>query len=182
MTQVLVPVADGSEEMETVIIVDTLRRAGLDVTLAALERRRIRASRGVTLEADTVLAEVDPDAFNVLLLPGGRPGTDHFCAHAGLLAIVRAFADSGRLYGAICAAPLALQAAGVLAGKRVTCHPATAAEIMVTEPVAERVVVDGQLVTSQGPGTTFEFALTIIELVAGVDKARAVAAPMVLPG
>lgn len=181
MTRVLVPLADGVEEIEAVVIVDTLRRAGWEVLTAGIGPSPITASRGVKLVADTDWKSVDPDAFDVLLLPGGMGGTNRLMAEESLLATIRAYAEKDKLVGAICAAPLALQKAGILAGRRVTCHPGVRDELTVPQWVDERVVVDGRLVTSQGPGTAFEFAMAVITLVDGPGAARAVGGPMLLP-
>ena len=180
MANVLVPIADGSEEMEAVIIVDVLRRAKWNVVTAGVTGKTITASRGVCMVADEVWSDVSPQDYDVLLLPGGVGGTQAMAADESLLEAVRAFAEDGRLIGAICAAPLVLQAAGVLQGRRATCHPSVAGDLTVPEVLSERVVVDGRIVTSQGPGTAFEFALKILELVDGPEAARSVAAGLVL--
>ena len=187
MAAVLVPLANGVEEMEAVIIIDILRRAGWDVTSAAVEsssfhadKTAVLASRGVVLLADTTWDMVDPAGFDVLALPGGSDGTDALAAHPGVLAAVRAFVASGKLVGAVCAAPLVLKAAGVLAGRTVTCHPAVRDQMAPFSAVGDRVVVDGRIVTSQGPGTAMEFALALLQAVDGKDAAENVASGLVL--
>jgi len=181
MANVLVPIADGSEEMEAVIIVDVLRRAKWTVTVAGVTGTQITASRGVRLVADVSWNDTDPQDYDVLVLPGGAGGTDAMARDERLLEALRGFVRKGKLVGAICAAPLVLQAAGVLDGKRATCHPGVAGELTVTRRAPERVVVDGRMVTSQGPGTAFEFALKILEMVDGAEAAQSVAAGLVLP-
>ena len=159
----LVPIADGSEEMEAVIIIDTLRRAGWSVTVAGIGGEVIEASRGVRLVPDLPWEAVDPDDYDVLLLPGGWNGTLTLRDHEGVKAALRAFAESGRWYGAICAAPLVLHAAGLLEGRRFTCYPGVEKELPSHfERSEDKVVVDGRMITSQGPGTAFEFALRAI--------------------
>ena len=158
----LVPIASGSEEIEAVIIIDTLRRAGFNVTVAGLTDGAIQASRGVRLLPDTGWNAIHPDAFELLLLPGGFGGTMAFCQHTGLQQALKDFYAAGKWIGAICAAPLALHAAGVLEGRRFTCYPGVEENLPpAVQPVQEPVVVDGRLITSQGPGTAFEFALRI---------------------
>ena len=182
MAKILVPFADGSEEMETVIIVDTLRRATLSVTSAALgNSRTITASRGVVLVADTRLGEIAPETFDAIVLPGGAGGTQAMINCPELLAIIRQFMEAGKLIGAVCAGPLALQAAGILHNRKVTCHPAVADQLTQTSRRAERVVQDGNLITSQGPGTTFEFALALIAQLLDSERAASVAAGLILP-
>lgn len=162
MKRALVPIAEGVEEMEAVIVVDVLRRAKWQVVMAAVSPQPIRASRGVRLLADCDWPDVNPAEFDVLILPGGAGGTAILAATPSVLDAVRAFHAAGKLIAAICAAPLVLQAAGILAGKRVTCHPGVAADLSATPRLRDRVVEDGNLITSQGPGTSFEFALAIL--------------------
>ena len=177
----LIPLADGVEEMEAVIVIDTLRRAGWDVTAAGIAGTTIRASRGVGLLADVAWADMDANSFEILILPGGLEGTRALCAHDGVQQAIRTFADTGRPLAAICAAPLALQAAGVLKGRHVTCHPTTEKELTQATLVGgQRVVVDGNLVTSRGPGTALEFALTLIREFDDTTKADAIAKAMVI--
>jgi 4-methyl-5(b-hydroxyethyl)-thiazole monophosphate biosynthesis len=160
----LIPIANGSEEMEAVIIIDTLRRAEWDVTVAGLTAGTIEASRGVRIVPDTPWDQIKPDDFDVLLLPGGFGGTQALCEHAGVQKALRDFVSNDKWVGSICAAALALHEAGILAGKRFTCYPGVEEKLPAdVQPVNEAVVVDGRLITSQGPGTAFEFALKVIE-------------------
>lgn len=180
MPKVLVPLADGVEEMEAVIVIDVLRRAGWEVAGVGLREGPVTASRGVKLVPDRTWSEVEPGSFDVLMLPGGAGGTAALAADVRVLEAVRGFVKAGKHVGAVCAGPLVLQAAGVLAGRRVTCHPAVAGKLTATAWVADRVVVDGKLVTSQGPGTSFEFVLAMVRLVDGPEKAREIAAGMAM--
>ncbi len=177
---VLMLVADGSEEMEIVIVADILRRAKWNVVIAGLSTGAIRASRGVRLVPDAAWAEVNPDSFDMLAIPGGSDGVKALAKDERLLATVRAFVANGKWVAAVCAGPLVLQAAGVLSGRRATCHPGVAAELTQTPRLSERVVVDGRLITSQAPGTTFEFALALIRAVDGDRKAAELAKSMVV--
>ncbi|KAJ3345719.1 Protein deglycase DJ-1zDJ-1 [Entophlyctis luteolus] len=192
MTNVLVIVANGSEEMETVIIVDVLRRAKLQVTLASLhDVDTVVCSRGVRLVADALLAAVDVAAFDAVVLPGGLGGAEAFAASARVHEILRSFDACGKLTAAVCAAPIALAAAGVHAGARVTSHPSVKDRVAgVFEYSEERVVVvrgssggNALLVTSRGPGTCFEFSLAIVAVLCGESVAADIAGPMMLwPG
>ena len=168
---VLMPVADGSEEMEVVIVADIFRRAKWNVVITGLGAGAIRASRGVRLMPDTAWADVIPDDFDMLVIPGGGDGVTALAKDERLLATVRAFMANGKWVAAICAGPLVLQAAGVLQGRRVTCHPGVAGELTQTPRLNDRVVVDGRLITSQAPGTAFEFALELVRAVEGDAKA-----------
>lgn len=159
----LVPIANGSEEMEAVIIIDTLRRAEFDVTVAGLTDGTIEASRGVKLVPDTTWDQINPDDYDILLLPGGFGGTVALCEHAGVQQALKDFNANKKWLGSICAAALALNEAGVLEGKKFTCYPGVEEKLPAhIQPVDEVVVVDGHLITSQGPGTAFEFALKVI--------------------
>ncbi|QBG47962.1 DJ-1/PfpI family protein [Verrucomicrobia bacterium S94] len=160
---VLVPVANGSEEMEAVIIIDTLRRAEFNVTVASLTPGTVEASRGVKLVGDMIWDDIHPAEFDVLLLPGGFGGTEAFMKHAGVQQALKDFDAAGKWFGCICAAALALNEAGVLEGKTFTCYPGVEKNLPPNvQPVSDPVVVDGHLITSQGPGTAFEFALRVI--------------------
>ena len=178
----LIPLADGVEEMEAVILTDVLRRAGWTVTTAGMKPGPVSASRGVRLVPDAAWDDLDPAAFDALVLPGGAQGTRNLSAHEGVLAAVRAFDAEGRLLAAVCAAPLVLQAAGILGpDRRVTCHPAVRTQLREATYVDERVVEDGHRVTSQGPGTCFEFALALVARVEGRGRAAKLAAELCLP-
>lgn len=181
MTSALVLLANGSEEMEAVIVIDVLRRAGWEVVSAGLQDGVVTASRGVRLVPDTVLADLDMSVFDVLFLPGGGPGTKAMCADTRVLDAVSAFHDSGRIVAAICAAPLVLQEAGILDGVRATCHPAVEEQLVVTTRQTDRVVKDGNIFTSQGPGTAIEFALALVAARSGDDAVRKVIPGLVLP-
>jgi len=180
MIRALVPLADGVEEMEAVIIVDVLRRARWQVTVAGLDAAPVVASRGVKLVPDAAWPAIDIAGHDVLALPGGSAGAKALMADRRVLDAVRQFTEAGKLVGAICAAPLVLQAAGVLRGRRATCHPAVRDRLTEPTPSDDRVVVDGRIVTSQGPGTAFEFALTLIRLAGSPAEAEAVAKGLVL--
>ena len=159
----LIPIAHGCEEMEAVIIIDTLRRAEWDVTAAGLAAGTVVAANGVKLVPDTTWDQIDPNDFDVLLLPGGFGGTVALIEHAGVQQALRDFDAKGKWVGSICAAALALHAAGILEGKKFTCYPGVEQKLPSNvQPVNEIVVVDGHLITSQGPGTAFEFALKVI--------------------
>lgn len=178
---VLVPLATGFEEIEAVTIIDVLRRAGLVVRVAGLEARRVTGSHGITLEADCLLDEVVASELAMLVLPGGMPGTTNLAADERILALVRELEASGRKLGAICAAPLVLERAGVLAGREVTAYPGVRDKLASARVLAEpAVVVSGPLLTSQGVGTALEFALALVAELAGPARARELASAMLV--
>jgi 4-methyl-5(b-hydroxyethyl)-thiazole monophosphate biosynthesis len=180
MTKALVPLANGVEEMEAVIIIDTLRRANWEVTAAGLGGTQILASRKVKLVADVEWSVVHAASFDVIAIPGGSEGAKNLMASKSLLEAVRKHVGAGKLIGAICAGPLVLQAAGVLAGRKATCHPGVAGQLTATARLENRVVIDDTIVTSQGPGTSFEFALAMIGIVDGQMAADRIAKAMVI--
>lgn len=182
MKSILIPLADGVEEMEAVILVDVLRRAQLEVVTAGLHNGAVTASRGVRIIPDQPWQDVQHSAFDVLAIPGGAEGVHNLMNDPRILDAVRAFDNAGKWIAAVCAGPLVLQKAGILNKQRkVTCHPGVANQLTSASRLDDRVVVDGRLITSQGPGTSFEFALTIVRLVADPDKALSLGKAMILP-
>lgn len=179
--KVLVPLAEGVEEMEAVIIIDTLRRAGWEVLAVGLKPGEVRASRGVRLLPEELYEAVDVSGFDMIVLPGGNDGTERLAADERILQTLRDFhADPEKYVAAICAAPLVLQAAGILDEQALTCHPGARPELKAGHYLDAPVVIDHHLVTSQGPGTSFAFALKLIELVDGGEKAAVIATAMVV--
>ena len=170
-SRVLVPLAEGFEEMEAVIIIDVLRRAELDVEVAGLGGAGpILGSRGVTVVAEAALEEALETHYEAIVLPGGLGGTERLREFEPLLAALVAHATAGRLTAAVCAGPLVLARAGLVEGKNMTSHPGAQDELREAGALvrAERVVRDGVFLTSQGPGTAMEFALAVVaELVDG---------------
>lgn len=185
--RVLVPVSDGTEEIEAVCIVDVLRRAGADVTVARVPSPQgtgleLTASRGLRLTADTALAECADRIWDAVVLPGGLPGAEHLRDDETLVALLHAHDGAGRLLGAICAAPVTILAEhGFLAGRHATCFPSLADWLPAGSHADARVVVDGNLVTSQGPGTALEFAVALVGLLCGEAKGDEIAAQLLLP-
>lgn len=176
MTTALVLLPEGFEEIEAVTPVDLMRRAGFEVTIAALgDGIHVTGRSGITIHADTTLAVLSPDkTFDVLVLPGG-PGVKHLRADPRVRARVLAQASGPGWLAAICAATTVLHDAGVLAGRKYTAHPSVGHELPAML-VNERLVIDGNIITSRGAGTALDFALGLIEVVAGTSKAREIAA------
>ncbi|MDH3346232.1 MAG: DJ-1/PfpI family protein [Kiritimatiellaceae bacterium] len=180
MKRVLIPVANGSEEMETVTLVDILRRAGWKVILASIDGDGpVTASRGVKLIPDAQWEKLDLSSFDMLILPGGLGGTQAFCQNDGVQEALRIFDIEELLIGAICAAPLALHRAGILETRAFTCYPGVEAEMGREDRSDEPVVVDGHIITSQGPGTAIAFALKLIEQTDGANSAEKIASELI---
>lgn len=179
MTRALVPIAEGSEEMEAVIAIDVMRRAKWEVTVAGVKPGPVTMSRKVRIVPDAVWADIDPMSFDILVIPGGSGGVANLRKDARVLKAVRDMHAAGKLVCAVCAGPLVLQDAGVLDGRRATCHPDVASQLTKAKHVDEEVVVDGDVITSQGAGTTFAFALAIVAKTRGPEVADLVARGMV---
>ena len=179
--RVLVPLADGFEEIEAVAVVDVLRRAGFDVVLAGLGAGpgAVEGSHGIRVLPDAPLDDVDIDAVDMLVLPGG-PGHQQLAKDARVLSAVRALHERGRHTAAICAAPVVLARAGVLSGVAVTSHPTVRDQLGDADVrAAPRVVRSGKVITSQGAGTAVEFALALVAELAGSAKADELARAIV---
>ena len=180
--KVLVPIADGSEEIEAVGIIDILRRAGAEVTVASVDDLQITASRGVKITADCLISDCMDQTFDLIALPGGMPGAEHFRESSQLVDMLKKQREAGRLYAAICASPaVVFQPHGLLAGKKATCHPGRKDTLENKEAADSRVVVDGNCITGQGPGSAMEFALKLVELLLGKEKMKQVEGPLVMP-
>ncbi len=177
MTAVLVPLAEGFEEIEAVTIVDVLRRADIAVSTAGLQAKVVVGSHRLAVTADVLLAEVLQQPFDAIALPGG-PGTYKLRDDQRLLGMLRSHAGEGRLSAAICAAPIVLSAAGLLQGRKVTAYPSVRQELSAGEVVDAPVVVDGKIVTGSGPGTAMPFALKLVEILRGHSTADRVASAM----
>jgi 4-methyl-5(b-hydroxyethyl)-thiazole monophosphate biosynthesis len=174
----LIPIADGSEELEAVTVIDLLRRAGVEVTVASLTGVAVTCSRGVHLVPDCALDTALERDYDALILPGGLPGADYLAADERIIERIRTMDQDRRLICAICAAPKVLARAGVLEGRKATSFPG-ALEAEGHGPGLDQAVVrDGHIMTSRGPGTAMDFALAIIEALLGPEKRREVETPL----
>lgn len=183
MANVLIPLAQGCEELEAVTVIDLLRRAGVEVTTVGLDDQPVRASRGTVLMPDTTLDAVLDREFDMIVLPGGLPGADHLNADPRIHQLLKNMTEAGKYTAAICAAPKVLATAGLLNGKRATSFPGALDGISTENLQYEQqaVVADGKLITSRGPGTAMDFALTLIEALLGKAKRDEVEAPLQRP-
>jgi len=183
MPTVLIPLAEGCEELEAVTLIDILRRAGITVISASIGAQIVPASRGVHLVADTTLDDVIYDDFDMIVLPGGLPGSTNLDKDIHIHAIIKRLHQSDMAIGAICAAPLVLANCGVLDGKRATCYPGimTQDEWPSIKLCDDPIVIDGNILTSRGPGTAMDFALAIIEYLTDTNTRNQVEAGLVRP-
>ncbi len=172
MSHVLVPLAQGCEELEAITITDLLVRAGITVTTCGLDDQPVKASRGATLIPDTSIDKVLDTAFDLIVLPGGLPGSDHLRDSEQIQSLIKKQASSNKYVAAICAAPKALAEAGLLDGKTATSFPGVLAALKnETITISENAIeIDGNIVTSRSVGTAMDFTLCLIELLEGKEK------------
>lgn len=181
MASVLVPLAQGCEELEAVTVIDLLRRAGIGVVTAGLDDRPVRASRGTVLIADVTLNEAATQKFDMIVLPGGLSGADNLNNDPRIHGLLKQMSETGRFTAAICAAPKVLASNGLLQGRRVTSFPGVLEAYEGFEYSDSPVVQDGKLITSRGPGTAMDFALVLIENLVGKQKRDEVEAALQRP-
>ncbi|WP_191602133.1 DJ-1 family glyoxalase III [Marinomonas algicola] len=178
MTTLLVPIADGSEDIEIVTIIDVLRRGKVEVVVASVhERKAIQAARGTKIEADVLLVDVAETMFDAIALPGGMPGAEHLRDSHLLVDILEKHDIHDALLAAICAAPaVVLGTHGFLVDKQATCYPGFEAGLTGADYIPDQpVVMDGNILTSTGPATAMTFALSLLANLKGYDIAQEVA-------
>ena len=183
MANVLVPLAQGCEELEAITITDLLTRAGFNVVSAGLDDQPVTASRGMVLMPRINLDQAMQQDFDMIVLPGGLPGADHLNRDPRIHALLKKIHADGKYVAAICAAPKVLADAGLLQGKQATSFPGAIKNIQDydIDYQEQSVVIDDRIITSRGPGTAMDFALTLIELLAGKAKRDEVEAPLQRP-
>jgi 4-methyl-5(b-hydroxyethyl)-thiazole monophosphate biosynthesis len=171
--------ADGCEELEAVTIIDILRRAGVEVAAAGLKDELICCSRGIRLMPDMGIDDIHPGDYDMVILPGGMPGAEHLRDDQRVINLLQHMNKNQKYIAAICAAPMVLHAAGLLEGKKATSFPGVLDKLPDSHTyITQPVVVDGNLVTSRGPGTAMDFALTLIEVLCGKARRTEVEAPL----
>jgi 4-methyl-5(b-hydroxyethyl)-thiazole monophosphate biosynthesis len=172
MSRVLVPIAEGSEEIEAITVVDLLRRAKIDVVIAGPTADPVVMSRQVVVLPDASLDEVMEQEFDLMMLPGGMPGTDNLMKDERIQTLIRKFKDDGKYLAAICAAPKIYAHAGLLDHKKATSFPGALeiADRPAVRSTGAAIEVDGKIVTSRGPGTAMDFGLKLIELLEGAER------------
>lgn len=160
--------AEGTEEIEFVTILDLLRRSSIDaVSVSITGKTEVTGAHGITIETDTTFENADYDKCDMIVLPGGMPGTLHMAEHEGLASVIKSFNKSGKGLAAICAAPMVFARCGILSGKKAVIYPGMEEYLRDAKVSSARVQTDGNIITSQGPGTAMEFALEIVRTVKG---------------
>jgi protein deglycase len=170
----LIIVAPGFEEIETITVVDILRRSGARVTLAGTEPGPLKGSRDVVIVPDVLLDKTTEKKFDLIVLPGGQPGTTNLRNNPKVLSLITQANENRSKIAAICAAPLVLDSVNLLEKKRFTSHPSIENEFDKEQYSQERVVIDGNLITSRSPGTAMEFAFALVEELFGKDRLETV--------
>jgi len=183
MARVLVPLAQGCEELEAVTIIDLLRRAQVEVITAGLAPGPVHCSRRTVLVPDTTLDKALEQDYDMVVLPGGQPGATHLENDSRIISLLKKMAASGKYTTAICAAPKVLAVAGLLDNKQATSYPGAidTTQFPAIRRKTEAVVHDGTVVTSRRPGTAMDFALELIQILSGTETRAQVEAGLVRP-
>lgn len=173
MKNVFVHLANGFEEVEAITPVDVLRRAGSEVTIVSITgKKEVTSARGITVQADMLFEDVDYGRADVILFPGGQPGSDNLTKHEGLKKVIAEFHRKGKMIAAICAAPMVLANAGILQGKRVTCFPGTESKLKGAICTGNAVEIDGNIITGKAAGAAMKFSMALTEQLFGKSKAE----------
>ncbi len=176
--KVLVPLANGFEDIEAFTVIDILRRAGIEVDIVGIPSTMITSKVGVRIMAEKRIDEVDPEEYDGIVLPGGDPGYKNLERSRRLLELIKKLNEKNKLIAAICASPSILAKLGILNDKKATIYPGM--ERLLPHPREGKVIVDKNVITSQGPGTALEFALKIVEYLSGKEKTLALKRALVV--
>ena len=172
MAKTAIFLADGFEEIEALTVVDLLRRAGIEITTASIMgRKNVTGSHRITVEADALIEDIEFDSIDMLILPGGMPGTTNLSACKALTDKVKEFDANGKMLCAICAAPTVFGKLGLLKGKKACCYPGCEVDLLGADVQTTNVTKDANFITSRGMGTAIDFGLAIIEHFQGKDAA-----------
>lgn len=173
--------ADGFEEIEAISVVDILRRADIAVEMISIMgKKEVVGAHQVTLVADELFENVNSDGIDMIILPGGGVGTKNLGEHRGLQEQITKQFQEKKWIAAICAAPTILGKLGLLQGKQATCYPGCEAELTGATISSAAVIVDGEIITSRGPGTSFAFALKIVDILKGQEVASQLKTGMII--
>ncbi len=173
MKKVNVYLAEGFEEIEAVTVIDVLRRAGIDVTTVSISNdREVKGAHNIPISADKLFTQLDNMQTDMVVLPGGLPGTTNLGAHEGLSQILKSFAENNKYIAAICAAPSIIGKMGILEGCNATCYPGFEEYLMGANPMGDLVVQHNNVITSKGPGTALYFSLKLVEILQGKEVAE----------
>lgn len=171
MKKILFILADGFEEIEAFLPIDFLRRLNFEVTLAGLLAENVSGAHGITVKIDDLIGNIDPVKFDAVILPGGMPGSTNLRDNPNVINVVKQMDKAGKLVGAICAAPIVLEKAGILYGKKHTAHPAVKDIFKNSTYTENRTETDSNIITGKGPGVSVEFALEIAKYLGKKNEA-----------
>ncbi|MBU3805165.1 MAG: DJ-1/PfpI family protein [Candidatus Cellulosilyticum pullistercoris] len=177
--KVAVYFATGYEEIEALAVVDVLRRGNIEVSMVGVNSKTVVSARGISINMDTTLDELNHDEIDMMVLPGGVPGVINLESSEKLMSELKSFKEKGKWLAAICAAPSILGNQGLLVGEKATCYPNYESKLIGCEHVDERVVVSGKIVTGKGAGTAIDFALKILEVLESKEVADKVRKSMI---
>lgn len=168
MSNVILFLADGFEEIEALTVVDVLRRADIKCDMCGINGINVKGSHGIEVKCDKVLKDIDADDYNAVVLPGGMPGAKNLKENQNVIKIVKKYYGEGKIVAAICAAPMVLNEAGIITGKEITSYPNI--ELDNCNYVEKVVAEDGNIITSRGPATSIYFALKLVEKLSNLEK------------
>ncbi len=181
MKKIYIHLAEGFEEIEAITPVDVLRRAGFEVTIVSVTgNKEVTGSHGIKVIADVLFEEVNYSKADLVILPGGMPGSKNLDNHDGLKSMIRQFNHHGKPIAAICAAPMVLGHLGIVKGKKVTCYPGTEIHLEGSRITGKPVEIDGNITTGKGPGAAMPFALSIVEQISGSEASQNLAKQMMV--
>ncbi|KJS17112.1 MAG: thiamine biosynthesis protein ThiJ [Peptococcaceae bacterium BRH_c4b] len=179
MAKVCVHLATGFEELEAITMLDVLRRADIAVLMVSMTKEmNVTSVHGLTVLADILFEDVDYENVDMIVLPGGMPGSTNLAAHEGLKQRISQFANQGKYLAAICAAPIVYGQMGLLKGKAAICYPGFEKNLDGAEIATERVVQTQNFITSKGPGTSLEFSFKLVEILKDKDTAEKIRTAM----
>lgn len=181
MKKIAVHLAEGFEEIEAIAIIDVLRRAGLEVVVVSITKKHeVTGSHQIQVIADLLFEEVDYNSIEMLVLPGGMPGSLNLKNHTGLIDLIQKFESDQKWLGAICAAPLVFGSLGILENRKATCYPGVENQLKGAITTGQNIEIDGNIITGKGAGVAIEFALKIVELLINRETANLLALKMIV--
>lgn len=180
MKKVIVPLAQGFEEIEAIASIDVLRRANIEIITVSLGDLKVKGAHDIVVLADKSIDEIDVNELDGILLPGGMPGSTNLRDDERVINIVKSLNENGKLISAICAAPIVLEKAGVLKGRKATSYPGFDEEMSSCNYTDDRVVVDNNVITGKGPGAALEFVLEVVNYLVGEETVNRLKEEMII--